>query len=332
MRPALLLFALLPALVCPLTAHSAPPPLPVVSEAGYHAALLERDLVLLAQVDQGAATALEPVPAVAAAPAPAAPQPTLVYVATAPAPKADAPPPVVVPPPQGIPPWTYSLGTLAGILAYLIRRNATDTPWLHEKVGAVVVAAGAAFLTACLTTFAAYVTMPTFSWASAPLVMLNSGIAAVGGAVGIANPSVAAGVARTMALLFVLGSSQLACATITPKTGVMIGVVATVQTVDDGIERFGAYVVTEEHNIEVAAITGCLHELPGEPYNTCTKAITEPRRRPIDKAKVAIRAYKDVLQLGAAAAAGDVAQAAGAVIDALGAVGIRVMGSAGPVS
>jgi hypothetical protein len=110
------------------------------------------------------------------------------------------------------------------------------------------------------------------------------------------------------------------------KTIVATTAIATVQTVDEGIEQFTTWAVHEEDRIASAAIAGCSDRRTMDAYKACTDAIVTPRRAPIDKAKSAIRIYRQALAAGSAVAAGDIANAAAAVVGALAAVGITVGG------
>lgn len=126
------------------------------------------------------------------------------------------------------------------------------------------------------------------------------------------------------ALVLVLLS--LASCGASTKTIVATTAIATVQTVDQGIETFTTWAVHEEDRIASAAIAGCSDRRTVDSYKACTDTIVTPRRTPIDKAKSAIRIYRQALAAGGAVAAGDIANAAAAVVGALAAVGITVGG------
>lgn len=137
---------------------------------------------------------------------------------------------------------------------------------------------------------------------------------------------------RTWAALRVWLATALACALLaagcgaSTKTIVATTTIATVQTLDQGIETFTTWAVPEEDRIASAAIAGCAGERTIATYRRCTEGITAPRRAPIDRAKTAIRIYRQALAAGAAVQAGDLANAAAAVVAGLAAVGITIGG------
>jgi len=111
---------------------------------------------------------------------------------------------------------------------------------------------------------------------------------------------------------------------LSPATTAAVTTIATVQTIDAGIDVFVKWDAVEEHNISAAAIDAChgLHD--AVEYATCTARVTVPRRRPIDAAKSAIRVYREALAAGRDGTGGDFPAVALDVIRALGALGIRV--------
>jgi len=102
--------------------------------------------------------------------------------------------------------------------------------------------------------------------------------------------------------------------------------IATVQTLDEGIGVFTKWAVVEEDHIADGAIDACKSKATMTLYMACTNDFTGPRRAPIDKAKTAIRVYQGAKVAGTGAASVDLAGAAKGVVEALGAVGIKVGG------
>lgn len=111
---------------------------------------------------------------------------------------------------------------------------------------------------------------------------------------------------------------------LSPKAQAAVATIATVQTIDAGIDVFVRWDQQEEHNIAAAAIDAChgLHERTE--YEACARSIVEPRRKPIDAAKAAIKVYRESLAAGGDATAGNLPGVALDVIRALGALGIKV--------
>jgi hypothetical protein len=106
--------------------------------------------------------------------------------------------------------------------------------------------------------------------------------------------------------------------------------IATVQTIDEGLAQFAAWATNEEDAIAEAAVRSCAGKATRAEYNACTSAIVTPRRAPIDKAKAAIRLYRAALAGGERLAQGDLAITAQSVVEALAAVGIRVVAGGAP--
>lgn len=101
--------------------------------------------------------------------------------------------------------------------------------------------------------------------------------------------------------------------------------IATVQTVDAGIAEFTRWALDEEDRIADEAISACKGKATPSAYRACTDAVTTPRRAPIDRARSAIKLYRAALAGGSSLAQRDLEVNAQAVIEAVGAVGIKVL-------
>lgn len=106
-----------------------------------------------------------------------------------------------------------------------------------------------------------------------------------------------------------------------------VAIIATVKSVDEGIDVFTTWAVAEESKIADTAVASCRNKMTRPEYEACTAKILEPRRAPIDKAKTAIRVYGEAVKLAQGVRTGDVLAAAAAVTGALAAVGVKVGGA-----
>jgi hypothetical protein len=104
-------------------------------------------------------------------------------------------------------------------------------------------------------------------------------------------------------------------------------IIATVKTLDAGIDTFTKWAVDEEAKIADDAVAKCKDSADRATYDSCVDAVVKPRRAPIDKAKFAVRLYGDALQAAHGAQTGDLLQAAAAATDALAACGISIGGA-----
>ena len=108
----------------------------------------------------------------------------------------------------------------------------------------------------------------------------------------------------------------------TPK----VVVIATVKTVDEGVNVFKTWAVTEEDHIASDAVAKCKDALSRSAYDSCVNGVVEPRRAPIDKVKAAMKVYLDVVSAAGGVVAGNVVEAARALTQAFADIGIKVGG------
>jgi hypothetical protein len=100
--------------------------------------------------------------------------------------------------------------------------------------------------------------------------------------------------------------------------------IATVKTLDEAVAAFKNWAVIEEDNIAKDAVAKCKDSDTSQIYDECTKKVIEPRRVPIDRVKLGMRLYLDVLNAANGVQTKDVQQAATSLLDALAAVGIKI--------
>lgn len=110
----------------------------------------------------------------------------------------------------------------------------------------------------------------------------------------------------------------------TPKQVAITALVATVDTIDDALPIYDQWEGPEEHEIARMAVAGCDGLHPREAFMACTANLSAPRRAKIDRVRAAKRVYRQAVELGADAAAGNPLGAAMDLIRALGDVGIVV--------
>jgi hypothetical protein len=122
-----------------------------------------------------------------------------------------------------------------------------------------------------------------------------------------------------------VGGCTLAACHLSPKATAAVATIARVQTLDAGIAAFVEWDAAEEQAIAVGAVESCKGQQARSTYKLCTDAYVVPRRAPIDRAKQAIKVYREALAAGGDVQAGNLAGVALDAIRALGAVGIKVL-------
>lgn len=96
-----------------------------------------------------------------------------------------------------------------------------------------------------------------------------------------------------------LVAALLLCACRTsPQVIATTTTIATVQTVDAGIDYFEAHVTDWEVKIAQDAVEGCKTSPTRDAYKACTAAIAGPRRQPIDRVKVSLKLYRMAVVAG----------------------------------